>query len=192
MRVAMQRRLSRQAIAGALIAGLGLLLTLGAVAAYSIGSWTEWRDRGAFENLSYHNDVARNMTPGTALAVLTIPRVGLSVLVRAGVTQTVLSRGAGWVPGTALPGEQGNSAIAAHRDTFFRDLKRISAGDVVTVEANGVLERYLVKRLSVVEPTSVEVLRPTEHSALTLITCYPFNYLGSAPKRFIVRADRIS
>jgi len=120
-----------------------------------------------------------------------IPRVKVSAVVKEGVDTQVLSRAVGHVPHTALPGEKGNVGVAAHRDTFFRGLRNVREGDVIKVTTlNGVYE-YQVDSLKIVWPKNVEVLDPTPDERLTLVTCYPFNYVGSAPKRFIVQAKQI-
>ena len=99
-------------------------------------------------------------------------------------------RGAvGHIPGTALPGERGNAGFAAHRDTFFRPLQGVRKGDEVIVTTPRGVYRYSVTGTRVVEPENVSVLDPTKETALTLVTCYPFDYIGSAPQRFIVRAS---
>ena len=96
---------------------------------------------------------------------------------------------AGHVPGTALPGDAGNAAFAAHRDTFFRPLKDVREGDEIAVATPSGNYRYVVTAISIVEPEDLSVLSPTAESVLTLITCYPFDYVGSAPQRFIVQAE---
>ncbi len=122
------------------------------------------------------------------IAVLRIPRIALEVPIRQGTQDPVLSRGAGLVEGSPLPGSPGNVAIAAHRDSFFRGLRDVAVGDLVELDA---LDRTLVYRitaLAVVEPGDVHVLDEIGEPALTLVTCYPFQFVGSAPQRFIVRA----
>jgi sortase A len=100
----------------------------------------------------------------------------------------VLLSGAGLVEGTGLPGSNGNVAIAAHRDTFFRGLKDLALGDHIQLVMLDRTQTYIVTDLSVVEPTDVHVLDDTGEPVLTLVTCYPFYFVGNAPKRFIVRA----
>jgi sortase A len=128
---------------------------------------------------------------GTApLAVLDIPRIGLSAMVLEGVGSRTLRVGVGHVPGTSSPGQQGNVAIAGHRDTFFRPLRRIQPGDDIFLGIPRQDYHYRVTSLEVVDPADVAVLKPHENDELTLVTCYPFSYIGPAPKRFIVRAVR--
>jgi sortase A len=100
----------------------------------------------------------------------------------------VLLRGAGLVEGTGLPGSNGNVAIAAHRDTYFRALKDLALGDRIELAMLDRTQTYVVTGLSVVEPTDVHVLADTGEPVLTLVTCYPFYFVGHAPQRFIVRA----
>lgn len=126
------------------------------------------------------------------LGRLEIPRIGLSVMVVQGVDDGDLKRAAGHIPGTALPWDAGNVGIAGHRDTFFRPLRTIERDDTITVSTLRGTYRYRVVSTSVVSPQDVHVLYPTERDSLTLVTCFPFEYVGSAPKRFIVRAERSS
>jgi sortase A len=125
------------------------------------------------------------------LGLLEIPRLGVSATVMSGDDEEVLAAAAGHLPDTPRPWEAGNSAIAAHRDGLFRPLKRIRRGDVIRLRTSrGDLE-YRVDELRIVMPTDLSVLEPRESDSITLITCYPFNYVGAAPKRFIVHAERI-
>ena len=124
----------------------------------------------------------------TALAVLKIPRLRLTVPVFEGTDDATLDRGAGHIEGTAAPGADGNSGIAGHRDGFFRVLKDIVPGDVMELETLRTTVTYRVERTWIVEPDDVSVLDPTPSGTVTLVTCYPFYFIGSAPQRFIVRA----
>jgi sortase A len=126
---------------------------------------------------------------GIPLAVLAIPRLHLEVPVLDGTDDLTLNRAVGLIEGTARPGASGNVGIAGHRDGFFRTLKDISPGDTITLRAPGGRREYVVKSVRVVEPDEVSVLDDTHQDALTLVTCYPFYYVGSAPRRFIVRAE---
>ena len=125
---------------------------------------------------------------GLPVAVLRIGRVGLEVPVYADAGERNLNRGAGLVAGTAPPGSDGNVAIAAHRDGYFRVLERVVVGDLLEVESATRVEQYRVTELSVVDPTDIRPLHDTEIPTVTLVTCYPFYFLGSAPQRYIVRA----
>jgi len=131
---------------------------------------------------------------GALVGRLEIPRLGLSTIVLEGVEDRTLRRGAGHIPGTDLPSAQalGNIGIAGHRDSFFRPLKDIGKNDIVTLATPEGTSRYRVEWTRIVPPEDTSVLAPTGTSALTLVTCYPFYYVGSAPDRFIVRAQRIS
>jgi sortase A len=123
------------------------------------------------------------------LGRIEIPRLRLSVMTREGADAATLRRAVGHVPSTSLPGQQGNAAFAGHRDTFFRKLRDVRKGDEIVVTTAAGRHRYVVSELRVVDPRDVSVLEPTPHPVLTLVTCYPFNYIGAAPERFIVRAD---
>lgn len=128
------------------------------------------------------------LAPGSPIGRIEIPRLGVSSIVRAGSDARTLQLAVGHIPGTAMPGEPGNMGLAGHRDTFFRRLRDIKPDDVIRVVTPDGTFRYRVERTNVVEPTDVWVLDPTPGTTLTLVTCYPFSYLGSAPQRFIVRA----
>src|SRR5687767_11059826 len=125
---------------------------------------------------------------GTALGRLEIPRLHVSAIVRAGSDSRTLRLAVGHIGGTSLPGEPGNIGLAAHRDTFFRRLGEIRPNDVVRVVTPEGTYVYRVEGTRVVDPHDTWVLDPTGDPALTLVTCYPFRYVGSAPRRFIVRA----
>ena len=133
--------------------------------------------------------------PGPApLAVLRIPKIGLEVPVLPGTDDRTLDRAVGHIEDTASPGSDGNSGIAGHRDGFFRGLKDIVEGDTIELDTLDGKETYRVERTWVVDPEDVSVLDPTSTSTrmLTLVTCYPFYFVGSAPSRFIVRALHVS
>ncbi len=125
---------------------------------------------------------------GSLVGRIDIPRLDLSVIVFEGTSDDTLARGVGHLRGTAAPGQIGNLVLAAHRDTFFRGLRDIRQGDEISVKAPDGDYQYSVDSTAIVQPTQTEVVRPTGYATLTLITCYPFNYIGSAPERFIVRA----
>jgi sortase A len=120
---------------------------------------------------------------------LQIPRVHLSVMIVDGDDDDTLKVAAGHLPDTPLPWEFGNSAVAGHRDSFFRPLSGVKMNDRVTLTTPHGEFHYTVANLQVVEPNDLSVLTQAGHSSLTLVTCYPFAYVGRAPKRFIVRAD---
>jgi sortase A len=126
---------------------------------------------------------------GAPLAVLRIPRLEIEVPVLDNTGEVALNRGAGWIEGTARPGAAGNCGLAGHRDGFFRGLKDIVLGDVIEVETLAGTHRYTVDELTIVDPSDVSVLEPRESETVTLVTCYPFYFVGSAPERFIVHAS---
>ena len=122
------------------------------------------------------------------LAVLRIPRIGLEVPVLEGTDDSTLDRGAGHIEDTAAPGSDGNAGIAGHRDGFFRALKDVVPGDALELDLRSSTERYRIERIWIVEPDDVSVLEGTPARSVTLVTCYPFYFIGSAPQRYIVRA----
>jgi sortase A len=125
------------------------------------------------------------------LGRLEIQRLGLSVMVMEGDDHRTLRRAVGHIPGTALPGQIGNIALTGHRDTFFRPLRNIRLDDVVTLTTLQGEYRYRVLATQVVSPDNLSVLDSDRSEILTLITCHPFYFVGAAPNRFIVRAERI-
>jgi len=129
---------------------------------------------------------------GKPIGSIEIPRLRLSSVVLEGDDAAALLLGVGHLSDTPLPWHDGNTVLAAHRDTFFRPLAHIRKGDVIRFSTADAALEYVVKELKVVEPTAVEVLEPTSAATLTLITCFPFDYIGPAPQRFIVRAERRS
>lgn len=129
---------------------------------------------------------------GSPVGEIVIPKVGLSAAILEGTEPATLRLAIGHVSGTAEPGETGNICLAGHRDTFFRPLKQISTGDEIELHFPGGTSRYRVADIKTVDPENGEVLEPTPGNTLTLITCYPFYFIGSAPKRFIVRAHAAS
>ncbi len=126
------------------------------------------------------------------LGPVTVPRLDLSAAVNEGVDDETLSLAIGHIPGTALPGLAGNVAVAAHRDTFFRPLKDIRANDEIDFLTTKGEYRYRVKSMRIVNPEDVAVLKPSSEPELTMITCYPFEFFGHAPKRFVVQATLFS
>jgi sortase A len=126
--------------------------------------------------------------PGSMLGRIEIPRLGVSAVIRAGTDARTLRLAVGHIPGTALPGDEGNIGLAAHRDTFFRRLRDIRADDAIRLVTPEGTYPFEVEDTQVVSPKDTWVLNPTRQATLTLVTCYPFTYIGSAPDRFIVRA----
>lgn len=136
-----------------------------------------------------HYEESLDEALGAPLAVLRIPSIRLVVPVWEGTAELVLNRGVGRVAGTALPGEPGNMVIAGHRDGFFRGIKDLRLGDLVELETLAGNLRYRIDDLLIVDPDEVDVLDDTSRPTLTLVTCYPFYYVGKAPKRYVVRAS---
>ena len=140
-----------------------------------------------------HRDGKRTPVPATGLiGRMELPRLQISVITREGTDAATLRRAVGHVPRTALPGERGNAAFAGHRDTFFRKLRDVRRGDDILITTSRGRHRYVVRETRVVQPSDVSVLEPSDSAVLTLVTCYPFNYLGPAPERFIVRAELVT
>ena len=125
---------------------------------------------------------------GDILGRIEIPRIGLSVVVLEGTTSQTLQHGVGHIKGTALPGEPGNVGIAGHRDTYFRGLKDIRANDEIQIETIAGITRYEVDWIQITVPSDVAIVSSATDSALTLVTCYPFHYVGAAPERYVVHA----
>lgn len=133
----------------------------------------------------------RPLAEGDILGRIKIPRLGLSAVVLEGTESRTLRLGVGHIRGTAIPGQQGNAAIAGHRDIFFRDLKDIHGGDEIELETADTATHYRVIWARIVAPEDISVLDSTGQPALTLVTCYPFYFIGKAPKRFVVRAQEL-
>jgi sortase A len=177
-----------------------------------IGSWA-WLDRSAYELVQSWRldgilgrepmDSSRPSNGGVAAATrrqveasgligrIEIPRLRLRTIVAEGADSLVLHRAVGHLPKTAFPGEPGNVVLAGHRDSFFSDLGEFRSGDRVRITTpDGVFE-YRVDSKRVVSPEQTEVLTSTDLPTLTLITCYPFHYLGPVPKRYVIRARQV-
>jgi sortase A len=125
-------------------------------------------------------------------AILRVPKAAIEVPILEGTDDLTLNRGVGHIPGTPLPGHSGNIAITGHRDGFFRGLKDLTTGDTIEVVRHNQTDKYLVRNIKIVLPSDTSVLNQTDDSTLTLITCYPFYYVGSAPQRYIVQASLIT
>jgi LPXTG-site transpeptidase (sortase) family protein len=126
------------------------------------------------------------------IGVLNIPRLNMTIPLFDGTEWTTLNHGVGRIVGTAHPGEPGNLGIAGHRDTYFRGLRNIRLGDLIELQRTEGIDTYRVDRLRIVMPSDVSVLRPSAVPTVTLVTCYPFYFLGSAPKRFVVTASLVT
>ncbi len=132
---------------------------------------------------------ARWNVPLTPEAVIRIPSLGLEVPVFPGETEANMTRGAGRITGSPRFGEPGNVSVSSHRDGFFRKLEDIEVGDEIVVDTRAATYRYVVEEIRVTEPTDTVALWPGEVPELTLVTCYPFNFIGRAPQRYVVRAE---
>lgn len=134
----------------------------------------------------YQESLAMQFSP--AVAILRVPRIHLEVPVLEGTDDLTLNRGVGRIPGTARLEEKGNVGIAGHRDGFFRGLKDVSTGDSIDLVTPKGIEKYMVDRVLIVNPSDTSVLQPRAEPSLTLVTCYPFYFVGNAPERYIVQA----
>jgi sortase A len=189
---------------------LGVSLLGGALAAI-VNTWDYQARQGrAFSNMERRAAVTKgglesppapvasgSSTPALALDPLVlgrieIPRIGVSAIVREGDDDTTLAVAVGHIPGTARPGERGNMGLAGHRDSFFRALRLIQPRDTIRIRTAGRRYEYRVDSTEVVRAEETRVLDPTRDTVLTLVTCYPFGWVGRAPDRFIVRASRLS
>ena len=163
------------------------------------------RFQQALKSLTPSNGGAENLHPsslpaspgiagrgGSALGRLEISAIGLEAMIMEGTDAKTLRRAVGHISGTPLPGQQGNVAIAGHRDTFFRALRNIREDDEITLTTVAGSYRYRVNSIRVVEPDDMAVLDNSDAAILTLVTCYPFYFVGPAPKRFVVRAHKVS
>jgi sortase A len=136
------------------------------------------------------NSSRTRLRHGDIVGELEIPRLRLSVMVFEGDDSSILDLGAGHIPGTALPEARGNIGIAAHRDTYFWPLRLIRPNDEIGLKTARGTQRYTVTRTQVVPPSDAEVLASAPNRDLTLVTCYPFHYVGSSPERFVVYARK--
>ena len=128
---------------------------------------------------------------GAPLGRIEISRVGLTAMIQEGVDEATLRHAVGHIPGTPLPDERGNVALAGHRDSFFRGLRNVRLNDEIGLTTLKGTFRYRVEAIKVVAPEETTVLDDAGYDRLTLVTCYPFNFVGSAPKRFIISARKL-
>lgn len=158
------------------------------------GRWFDLTAGRRLESLlAASGDAAASIQPDGLIGRLEIPRLGVSAIVAEGQEEATLRRAVGHIPGTALPGEGGNVGLAGHRDTFFRPLRHVRTGDHVRLTTIEGAFDYVVESVRVVDPDRLDVLaRPARGEALTLVTCYPFEFVGRAPRRYVVRAQRQS
>ncbi|MGD0964576.1 MAG: class D sortase [Candidatus Acidiferrales bacterium] len=146
-------------------------------------------EKAKFENVKgSKRDAPPQVVQGDVIGELEVPRLGLQTIVVQGDSAQILRRAVGHIVETALPGQQGNVTLAGHRDSFFRPLRNIRPGDTITLKTLDGDFQYQVEFTVVVPPSDMEVLQPSGERTLTLITCFPFYYVGSAPNRFVVRA----
>jgi sortase A len=136
----------------------------------------------------YRQSLGRDAGP--AIGVLRIAKIGLEVPILEGTDELTLDRGVGHIVDTDAPGGSGNVGIAGHRDGFFRGLKDVGVGDVIELRASSGVLTYVVAEVRIVDPNDVSVLGPTTEPSITLVTCYPFYFVGAAPRRYVVRAIR--
>jgi sortase A len=179
-------------------------------------TYQSWRFQQALKSLMPSNGGAENLHPsslpaaeaesnptrtespgiagrgGSALGRIEISAIGLEAMIMEGTDAKTLRRAVGHISGTPLPGQPGNVAIAGHRDTFFRALRNIHEDDEITLTTLAGSYRYRVNSIKVVEPDDTAVLDNSDAAILTLVTCYPFYLVGPAPRRFVVRAHRVS
>ena len=175
----------------------GAILTLGYCGFVVVDTWMfQHRERHSLERELHAALVAASLPPVIGpdglIGRIEILRLGVSAVVVEGTGDPALRRAAGHIVGTGLPGQPGNIGIAGHRDTFFRPLRNIQNDDIITLTTRGGSYRYRVVSTKIVDPDNVSVLNSDGGELLTLVTCYPFYYVGSAPERFIVRAQRVS
>ena len=174
------------------------LLALSYVGFALLDAWLYQAEQARrFERALKETNLARAESPaiavseGSPLGRVEISAVGLTVMVLEGTDEGTLRRAVGHIRGTPLPGQRGNVALAGHRDTFFRGLRKIRVNDEITLTTLSGSYRYRVDSTKVVKPEETEVLEDYGDDILTLVTCYPFNFVGLAPSRFIVRAHRV-
>ena len=186
----------RRLLAAALILGGGVTLSWVAFERAS-AAWYQRQSRAALDSVRIPSESQPRVAPasvpvGELIGTLEITRVGLSGVVVEGDSDGVLDRAIGHLPDTPLPWQDGNSALAAHRDTLFRPLEGVRLGDVLRLRTPHGDFDFIVREILIVKPHDVWVLDPTPVASLTLISCWPFKYIGNAPERFIVRAERVS
>jgi sortase A len=173
----------------------GILATAYAVYTAMYGYWFQKIETSRFEAVSAPaKSPALKPVPvanGGVIGELEVPRIGLKAIVLQGDSENELRRAIGHLPETAMPGDTGNVALAGHRDGLFRPLRKVLPGDSIILRTPDHEFEYQVEWTAVVPPTAVRVLQPTSEPARTLVTCYPFYYVGSAPERFVVRARKV-
>jgi sortase A len=154
------------------------------VSGTDVALWSDKRVEAYKQSLTHHFE--------RPLAILRVSKIHLEVPVFNGTDDLTLNRGVWRIAGTAHVGAKGNLGIAGHRDGFFRGLKDVQTGDTISLVTAAATETYVVDNIKIVDPTDVGVLQPESVSSLTLVTCYPFYFIGSAPKRYIVHSSRVA
>ncbi len=175
-------------LAGIVCLGWTAIVTL---QARLYGAYQEHRLAVALTSLRNIDAASQPVCRGDFIGQIEIPRIGIQAVVLEGADDKTLRLGVGHISGTALPGDNGNVSLAAHRDTFFRPLRRIRKNDEIRVTTFKGSHEYLVDWVRVVPPVDTHVLDPAGRPILTLVTCYPFYFVGAAPDRFIVRAHEV-
>jgi sortase A len=181
----------------------GLALVGWPLAVYAESEYVQWSASREFQgggssakppsetivpNKSFRAKAAPKNPPGTPLGKFSLERLGISYVLLEGTDARTLDKSIGHVEGTSFPGETGNIGVAGHRNTHFRKLEWVRRGDVIRIQTKSDEYRYNVEWVGLYTPSDLEVLDPKHGPAVTLITCFPFEYVGSAPQRFIVRA----
>ena len=183
---------------------LEIVLLVSGVLGVGVWLWA-YLERSAYQESSeraFNEEVSRPPAPGpqkprvpgrqSLVGRLSIPRLDMSAMVREGTEEATLRVALGHIPGTPLPGTSGNVGVAGHRDTWFRVLRKIHNGDLIRFQTGDETYDYRVESTRIVWPKEVDVLRAGQQPELTLVTCYPFYYVGTAPRRFIVKARQVS
>lgn len=147
--------------------------------------------RPAMANVGGFDTLPVPAIQGDALGKIEISRIGIEAMIVEGIDERTLRRAVGHIPGTPLPGQGGNAALAGHRDTFFRGLRNVRHNDEINLTTRSGSSRYLVDTIQIVSPEDTQVLNDSTNTILTLVTCYPFYFIGPAPMRFIVRAHKL-
>ena len=184
--------------------GIEGFLVLAGLTAVGVWAWhnvryrlVQFRDNETFERSAHLTRNAKSAEPmailtGGLVGRLVIPRLELHAIVREGTADDTLDVALGHIAGTAFPGQNGNVGVAGHRDTLFRHLGAVRTGDLILFDTPGATCTYQVESTEIVKAQDVGVLRPGTHAELTLVTCFPFGYIGAAPDRFIVKARLVS
>lgn len=167
--------------------GLGCVGTYGYAAIEA-----RWLQRAQVASFERDAAVQAPYAAGSLVGMLDVPRLRMSLPVVEGDDSRTLKASVGHLPDTPLPWQRGNSAVAGHRDGLFRPLKGVEVGDTITFRTTREAIEYRVTATTIVKPDDLSVLAPRARDALTLITCYPFSFIGDAPQRFIVHAERVS